>query len=161
MPEARPTEIRLYCLCGQKMKITSAMFGKPGKCVACRQKIRIPAREELPPDTQALYLKDHPEFLRAPKADLIALPDPELEAEMDGDDLLLTGEPDELAPIPFVLYEPLGRLCNYEFKVDAQLKALLEGKPAELDKATLLGYRGLARNARQQIEKRFQDELAE
>lgn len=160
MPEARPTEIRLYCLCGQKMKITSNMFGKPGKCVACRQKIRIPAREELPADVETLYLKDHPEFLRAPKKDVIALPDSVPEAEADGDDLILSGEPDELAPIPFVLYEPLGRLCNYEFKVDAQLALLREGKPAELDKATLMGYRGLARNARQHIEKRLRDELA-
>lgn len=162
MPEARPTEIRLYCLCGQKMKITSNMFGKPGKCVACRQKIRIPARDELPADAATLYLKDHPEFLRALKKDVIALPDSASapEAEADGDDLLLAGEPDELAPIPFVLYEPLGRLCNYEFKVDAQLALLREGKPAELDKATLMGYRGLARNARQLIEKRFRDELA-
>ena len=85
MPEASSTDLRLYCLCGQKMKITSNMFGKPGKCVACRQKIRIPSREELPAGTHTLYLKDHPEYLRAPKRDVIALPEPLADASSDAD----------------------------------------------------------------------------
>lgn len=163
MPEASSTDLRLYCLCGQKMKITSNMFGKPGKCVACRQKIRIPSREELPAGTHTLYLKDHPEYLRAPKRDVIALPEPLADASSDAeaDDVLLSGEADELAPVPFVLYEPLGRLCNYEAKVNAQLADLRDGKASELDQTTLMSYRGLARKARQHIEKKLRDELVE
>ena len=72
MPETSSAELRIYCICGQKMKVSEAMFGLPGKCVACRQKIRIPRRDELPPDTPQLFLKDHPQFLRKsrrPKAE--------------------------------------------------------------------------------------------
>lgn len=161
MSDASPTELRLYCLCGQKMKITSTMYGKPGKCVACRQKIRIPSRDEVPAGTPSLYLKDHPEFLRVPNREIIALaePLPDSNFEADGDDVLLTGDADELAPVPFLLYEPLGRLCNYEAKVNTQLAALRDGKPAELDKATLMGYRSLARKARQHLEKKMRDEI--
>lgn len=161
MSEGSPTELRLYCVCGQKMKITSNMFGKPGKCVACRQKIRIPALEDLPAGSTTLHLKDHPEFLRGAQREVIALPEPQVdvETEPEAEDVMLTGEPDELAAVPFLLFEPLGRLCNYEFKVNAQLEALREGKPAELDKATLMSYRGLARTTRQQLEKKLRDEL--
>ncbi|MBL7647046.1 MAG: hypothetical protein JNK74_12745 [Candidatus Hydrogenedentes bacterium] len=161
MSEARSTELRLYCLCGQKMKITSNMLGKPGKCVACRQKIRIPSREELPEGTHTLYLKDHPEYLRASQRDVIALPEPvsETNSEAEGDDVVLSGEADDLAPVPFVLYEPLGRLCNYEAKVNAQLADLRGGKASELDQTTLMSYRGLARKARQTLEKKMRDEL--
>ncbi len=161
MSEANSTDLRLYCLCGQKMKITSNMLGKPGKCVACRQKIRIPSLEELPAGTHTLYLKDHPEYLRAPRKDVIALPAPPPDAasEADGEDLLLSGDVDELAPVPFVLYEPLGRLCSYEAKVNAQLADLRDGKASELDQATLMSYRGLARKARQHLEKKLRDEL--
>ncbi len=48
------------------MRVSQEMFGRPGKCVAYRQKIRIPALDELPADVHEIYLKDHPEFLRAP-----------------------------------------------------------------------------------------------
>jgi len=67
--------LRIYCICGQKMKVSETMLGLPGKCVACRQKIRIPRADELPLETDAngqravgvIYLKDHPEFLRKVK----------------------------------------------------------------------------------------------
>ena len=161
MSDSSATGLRLYCICGQKMKITSNMLGKPGKCVACRQKIRIPAREELPDGIDILYLKDHPEWIRKSGDAVIALPDvvpPNAPAEED--DLILTGDPEDPAPLPLLLFEPLGRLCNYEAKVDAQLEDLKAGRPAQLDKGTLLGYRALARKARQHLEKRLRDELA-
>ena len=59
-----PQEIRFYCLCGVKMRITSEMFGKPGKCVSCRQKFWVPSSEELPEDDTVIRLADHPELLR-------------------------------------------------------------------------------------------------
>ncbi len=66
MPNAS-VELRVFCICGQKMKVTEDMFGLPAKCVACRRKIRIPARDDVAPDVNEIHLKDHPEFLRKPK----------------------------------------------------------------------------------------------
>lgn len=59
-------QLRIFCICGQKMRVSSTMFGRPGKCIACRQKIRIPRLDEIPPDASEIFLKDHPEFLRKP-----------------------------------------------------------------------------------------------
>ena len=46
MAKAKTPRLRIYCICGQKMKVSASMYGRPGKCVACRQKIRIPSAEE-------------------------------------------------------------------------------------------------------------------
>lgn len=161
MSEASPTEFRIYCLCGQKMKVTRSMFGKPGKCVACRQKIRIPNDEERPPGNAALYLADHPEFLRVPGEVPPAPGVPEASAaDPEGEVVLLEGDGDaESAAVPFQILAPLRALCNYEHRVTEQLEALRAGKPAERDKATLMSYRGLAHNARQQLEKQIGEEL--
>lgn len=69
MPDVKSGTLRVYCLCGQKMKVSEKMYGLPGKCIACRQKIRIPRRDEVPEGTTEIHLRDHPEFLRGkPKA---------------------------------------------------------------------------------------------
>lgn len=160
MPEAMPFELRIYCLCGQKMKVTSNMLGKPGKCIACRQKIRIPGENELGPDEVVIHLKDHPEYLRKPNRspDMAALPD-ESASDLDRDDVLLEADSGQLAAVAFERYEPIRRLCNYEHKVKRQLQCVREGRPADLDKATLMSYRGLARQCRQQLESVIRDEL--
>ena len=59
-----PREIRFYCLCGLKMRIPVDMYGKAGKCVACRQKFWVPKPEELPGDDIVVRLADRPELLR-------------------------------------------------------------------------------------------------
>ncbi|MCF6285861.1 MAG: hypothetical protein L3K26_11775, partial [Candidatus Hydrogenedentes bacterium] len=162
MQEDTPFELRIYCLCGQKMKVTSDMLGKPGKCIACRQKIRIPAEEELGPDEAVVHLKDHPEFLRKPKRDgAVEMPtfDDESQSDLERDDVLLEGDSGELAAIAFERYEPIRRLCNYEHKVRTQLQCIREGRSAEMDKATLMSYRGLARQSRQQLEGAIREEL--
>ena len=64
MAQAEQPHLRIYCVCGQKMKVTESLFGRPGKCIACRQKIRIPKLDEVPEGETEIYLKDHPEFLR-------------------------------------------------------------------------------------------------
>lgn len=56
--------LRIYCICGQKMKVSEDMFGLPAKCIACRQKIRVPRPEDLPPNTAEIHLKDYPQYLR-------------------------------------------------------------------------------------------------
>ncbi len=59
-----PRDIRLYCLCGLKMRITVDMYGKPGKCISCRQKFWVPKPGELPENDTELRLSEHPELLR-------------------------------------------------------------------------------------------------
>lgn len=66
MPDVKSSSLRIYCICGQKMRVSEKMYGLPGKCVACRQKIRIPKKEEIPDGTTEIYLRDHPELLREP-----------------------------------------------------------------------------------------------
>ncbi len=161
MPEAKPFELRIYCLCGQKMKVSSDSLGKPGKCVACRQKIRIPSETELGPDELVIHLKDRPEFLRKPgraPSDLAEVNE-ESRSEQERDDVLLGGDSGQLAAVAFERFEPIRKLCNYEHAVRAQLQCIREGRPVELDKATLMSYRGLARQARQQLEGSIRDEL--
>ena len=59
-----PRDIRFYCLCGLKMRITADMYGKPGKCVSCRQKFWVPKGSELPQTDNTIRLADHPELMR-------------------------------------------------------------------------------------------------
>jgi len=161
MPEAKPFELRIFCLCGQKMKVSRSMLGKPGKCIACRQKIRIPSEAELGHDEVVIHLKDHPEYLRRPKGapvDVVAS-DEESSSDLERDDVILEGDSGQLAAISFEKFAPIRRLCNYEHKVKLQLQCIREGRPAELDKATLMSYRGLARRSRQQLEGAIREEL--
>ncbi|MFP6581468.1 MAG: hypothetical protein VCD00_02815 [Candidatus Hydrogenedentota bacterium] len=67
MPDAPKSSLRIYCVCGQKMKVKSSMYGLPGKCIACRQKIRLPRLDELEEGITEIYLKDHPHLLRKVK----------------------------------------------------------------------------------------------
>jgi hypothetical protein len=67
MPTGDVADLRLFCICGQKMKISAQMFGRSGKCISCKQKIRVPHPDELPEDCTDVYLKDFPQFLRRAK----------------------------------------------------------------------------------------------
>lgn len=161
MPEAKPFELRIFCLCGQKMKVSRAMLGKPGKCIACRQKIRIPSEAELGPDEVVIHLKDHPEYLRRAKsAPANASPiDEDSTSDLERDDVILEADSGQLAAVSFEKFAPIRRLCNYEHQVKLQLQCIREGRPAELDKATLMSYRALARQSRQQVEGAIREEL--
>ncbi len=66
MPDVQSSALRIYCLCGQKMRVSEEMYGLPGKCVACRTKIRIPRKQDVPDGTTDIHLKDHPELVRGP-----------------------------------------------------------------------------------------------
>src|SRR5690606_29411024 len=147
----------------QKMKVARDMFGKPGKCVACRQKIRVPSEDELPDSSGEIHLKDHPEFLRKPLREPVVAIEPahvapESVAEAAQEAVLLADEPEgewegefepapestseDRAAVPFVLYDPLRAICNYEFQLNEQLEALRDNRKGAYDKATLMGYRG-------------------
>lgn len=64
MSHTGPKNLRIVCLCGQRMKVTPAMYGKPAKCVSCRQKWFVPEKKDLVDNPRIIYLKDHPELLR-------------------------------------------------------------------------------------------------
>mgnify|MGYP007061388550 CR=1 FL=1 len=64
MPDKKRKNLRIVCLCGQRMKITPAMYGKAAKCVSCHQKFFLPDSGEISPGMGMLYLKDHKELLR-------------------------------------------------------------------------------------------------
>jgi len=66
MPDVQSSTLRIYCLCGQKMRVSEKMYGLPGKCVACRTKIRIPRKKDVPAGVTDIHLKDHPELVRGP-----------------------------------------------------------------------------------------------
>jgi len=167
MPESSSAELRIYCICGQKMKVSEAMFGLPGKCVACRQKIRIPRRDELSPDTAQLFLKDHPEFLRKsrrPKAEPAAA---ELaEKAADEKDLPLgDGPPVSSGTMMLDILEPLRVLCSLEYKINRQLEGLREPgvtTPAdEGDRAGLAAYLERVRAMRTDFDEQLRHRLME
>ncbi len=55
--------LRVYCKCGQRMRVTDAMMGQIRTCVACRQNVRIPARSQVMPGVNAVYLRGNADFL--------------------------------------------------------------------------------------------------
>jgi len=136
IPDAS-VELRVYCVCGQKMKVTEDMFGLPAKCVACRRKIRIPARDDVAPDVHEIHLKDHPEFLRKsrkPKKSL-ALADKPVGAEVKVLDHAVVpvraaehaGKiPELVRPLPLDTLEPLREIASLRNKVLRELRKIKE-----------------------------------
>jgi len=156
MPEAGSEKIRVYCVCGQKMRGSASMLGRPGKGVACRQKIRIPRLEELPPGTTDIYLRDHPEFLRRSKSRPAVIKEPRGE-EKNGedlgerrDDLSLGESTDQPEYIALDVLEPLRIMCSFEYGIRRRLEVLRKGTGAAdaAERAKLMSYRVLVRNAR-------------
>ncbi|MBI2433644.1 MAG: hypothetical protein HYV26_12325, partial [Candidatus Hydrogenedentes bacterium] len=156
MPEAEPAQLRLYCICGQKMRVSASMFGKPGKCVACRQKIRIPRLDEIPADNPEVYLKDHPEFLRKPPRQFKSNPPPESE-KTPSEDVQLLGDATDGVPLDDL--PPLRLLTSYDHKIQAKLKALKKsasnGGTTTQDKAAFMSYRGMVRKARTTLDEQL------
>lgn len=106
------------------MKVSADMFGQPGKCIACRQKIRIPTPDQLPPNTTDVYLRDHPEFLRRVKrrsSSRKAVTEVQRPRPDEAD------KPRKLT-IPLDVLEPLQTLCSQA--------ALLEAETNKLGNAT-------------------------
>lgn len=163
-------ELRIFCLCGQKMKVTPSMYGRPGKCVACRQKIRIPRLDEVPAGITELYLRDHPEFLRksdqgparsglsgqaAVRAGVDPLPE---------QDLVLGDETDPAQSAPIDPLRTLQILCSFDNKIAERLQVLKEAsKDTEQarEKTSLMGYRALVRNARADLDEQLRQRLHE
>ncbi len=137
-------KFRLYCICGQKMRIAESMLGRPGKCIACRQKIWIPKASDFPSDTRTIYLKDRPEFVRRPQERPVTPEGPssgreeagpveadkggpaeelhrELQEEVGAVSPTRTEE-EESQAVPLEVLEPLRTLCNLEHTLKAELR---------------------------------------
>ncbi len=125
MSEPKDNELRIYCICGQKMRVLPDMYGKPGRCVACRQKIRIPTRDELPPGTTELYLKDHPEYLR--KKSTREKSEPISDSSLEEEQVLTDFGSAYSLPLDFL--EILQILISAEYKAQRYLQALRQKKP--------------------------------
>ncbi|MFP4501114.1 MAG: hypothetical protein ACLFTT_08955 [Candidatus Hydrogenedentota bacterium] len=151
--------LRIYCVCGQKMKVSPAMYGQPGRCVACSQKIRVPSPADLPPGVNVVYLKDYPELLRKPARPTAAVgPDQEAGEVALGD----AGGPADIAPLDTL--PAVARLCSYEFKVNQALERYRDAAPGSTgakERTRLMGYRGIARKARAELEEQLRERLAE
>ena len=76
MRAGKRKNLRIICLCGQRMKVTEAMYGRAAKCVACHEKWFVPKQDEIESGTAEIYLKDHPELLRRPGVFIRSEPDP-------------------------------------------------------------------------------------
>jgi len=161
-------QLRIYCICGQKMRVSSTMFGRPGKCIACRQKIRIPRLDEIPSDSTVVYLKDHPEFLRKPPIPLafseVDRFQPHTPAPEDGDEMAISSDDDDADTgpvIPLDPLEPLQVVCSLEASVNQALEAIKRGKASKVgyDKADLPRYRALVKNARNALDDRLRSVL--
>ena len=165
MGESTLTELRIYCICGQKMKVSESMFGLPGKCIACRQKIRIPFRDEVPSDATEIHLKDHPELLRkmlpafAPLGENLpgrSCPEDEVELPL--------GEPQEaVAPPVLDILEPLRVLCSLDHRIRRQLGALADGGAEGIEGDQLALDKDLerVRNARANLEETLRKRMME
>ena len=148
MPDVKSGHLRIYCICGQKMKVSAKMFGLPGKCIACRQKIRIPKPTEVPEGTTEIYLKDYPELLRGPKRAAA-----EVEEERQAQEALDAARPreeklddsstpiteldlvegstpqdrrSEASSLPIDPLQPLQVLCSLHYKLERQLETMEE-----------------------------------
>jgi hypothetical protein len=66
MTDLKKPNLRIVCLCGQKMQVAPSMYGSPADCVSCKQKLFIPEEHEIGEDTRIIYLRDHLELLRKP-----------------------------------------------------------------------------------------------
>lgn len=172
MPSSDVAPLRIYCVCGQKMKVSEDMYGRPGKCVACRLKIRIPTPDEIPPNTDVIHLKDHPELLRKVKKGGAAEGKPREKEEV------------EVAPLPDIdpkgkvrkalgpldVLEPLRIVHSLAAKLEKQLagaqavketKSLDEAARKDPQVAEWLGVRARIRAAEQDLEEELRQRLME
>lgn len=123
MPTRQSPAVRIFCLCGQKMRLTETMYGRRARCIACQLKIRLPRFEEIPRGATDIFLRDHPEFIREqpPETDTAA-------EEQDARKRRRTS-----ISVPIDPSETLRILCSLAKKISREMKAA-DGRPkAELE----------------------------
>ena len=140
----KSSELRIYCICGQKMRVKPDMYGKPGRCVACRQKIRIPNREEIPEGVKEIYLKDHPELLRKSSSKEKSIPLGDSSPESG-----VTPSEEEAEALPLENLEFLRYIISAEYKAQKHLEALRHKTPLGPEtKSELMEYLSKIRRLR-------------
>ncbi len=156
---------RIYCLCGQKMRVAPEMHGKPGRCVACRQRLRVPHLHELPEGCTEIRLENHPEFLRpqpTPEKTLLRVEeksDPAILEPLFSSSNIPEGQVDTE---PLDLLDPLRLLCSFDYIVHKKLGEFREGQPeiqVHPDRNALMRYRGLVRKARERLDQTLRNDL--
>jgi hypothetical protein len=134
------------------MKVSESMYGLPGKCIACRQKIRLPKLDEIQDGVSEIYLKDHPELLRTPpNKDLHEETSKALDALKSAKPLKKNTEDDEPTPnteldiadvskvnredysgtTPLDPLESLQRLTSLQWKLERKLDKIRSVKPVD------------------------------
>jgi hypothetical protein len=183
MPETKKARLRIYCICGQKMKVSEDMYGLPGKCIACRQKIRLPRLDEVPEGATEIFLKDHPHLLRkskrprdleketleAQEALSMAIP---LRKESTGEDTPITEldiddagderHASQSRSVPLDYLEPLGRVVSLERKLQRKQQVLDKYKNGDKTlKAEVKGQLSQVRIIRGEIDEQLRQFLME
>ncbi len=188
MPDVQSSTLRIYCLCGQKMRVSEKMYGLPGKCVACRQKIRIPKKDDVPDGVTDIFLKDHPELVRGPakapnaeehaarKAMAKAGAAPESGEESTPNtelDLVDSPPPPDTPPpsrkkvssrgsLPIDVLPSLQVLCSLDYKFTRELDALqINSHDDEVQLAELEGHQTRVRKLRSHLDDQLHQRLME
>lgn len=129
MPTQQTPALRIFCLCGQKMRLNETMYGRRARCVACQLKIRIPRFEEVPRGATELYLHDHPEFIREPReSGQDALAEEEAQAK---------GRRRKSISVPIDPSETLRQLCSLDKKIKRELRETNGRSKSELEACQL------------------------
>lgn len=188
MGTASPREVRLFCSCGQKMRVHPAVESLPGRCVSCHRKFWTPRLDELPPDAEEVRLADHPEWRRAPGERTRPVPPPpeakpasappapppakpplppvEPVREQTGpQDPSIRSEvagrtrSDAALPaVPLDILEPLRRVASCVELVEQRMREPAEGRTGP-DQATLESYRRILAGIRERHEQRLKSAL--
>ncbi len=129
MPTQQTPALRIFCLCGQKMRLNETMYGRRARCIACQLKIRIPRFEEVPRGATELYLHDHPEFIREPReSGQDALAEEEAQAK---------GRRRKSISVPIDPSETLRQLCSLDKKIKRELRETNGRSKSELEACQL------------------------
>lgn len=142
--------LHLFCRCGQKMKVTAPMFGRPAKCVGCGLKIRIPTRQELGDSISEIHIDDRPDLVRG-RSRSGRERHKSAERRNDGPAAV-----DSKTPAPLDVLEPLRILCSLDKKIDWLL-----GEADAEQAATFERHRVWLKQARAAFEEDLRQRLME
>ncbi len=164
MGDDASSELRLVCICGQRMRISPAMYGKPGKCVSCKQKIRVPKEDEIPTGVTVISLDEHPEFLRrSDRSGKKGRGQKESAEVVLGEGGIV--ESPGLSSVPMDILEPLRALVSLEYRITHKLSVLRSGavepRDSRYDPRQLERYLERIRDVRRQLEEELRQKAVE
>lgn len=169
MPDSGSDSVRIHCICGQKMKISESMYGLPGKCTSCRQKIRLPRADELPTGSLDIYLDEQPELLRegsngkrgAVKAGAVRnhphIDDsPTPVTELDLSDSAEASQVHMIGSVPLDPLPSMQTLASFQLRLERKIQIIDAGKSRDKDrraelKGRLKRVRGMRKDLDEQI----------